>query len=137
MFQTALHYLVSLLLFISTAGISVHQHFCKEELKSFALWTAATPCKVDAQSCSMDQDDSEDCDRGCCEDKVSFEKSDIDLHPTQSPLLVDISQQQLAVLPSLNIFTPTTFGTAGDFNSYRAPPLSHPSLQILYCTYLC
>ena len=137
MFQSTLHILLSLLLFFSTAGVSVHQHFCNDQLKSFALWTSATPCKTDGQSCSMDKDEDGDCERGCCEDKVSLEKADIDLQTTSTPQFTDLSDQHSATFSALSqtLFSPNS--AAIGFNALRAPPLNALSLQILYCTFLC
>lgn len=137
MFQTALHYLVALTLVFSTAGIAVHQHFCSDQLKSIALWTSATPCKTDGQSCSMDKDEDGDCERSCCEDKVSVEKADIDLYPSQTPLLTDLTDQHPATFISLNKVLVSPPGSLSCLNALRAPPLYTPSIQVLYCTFLC
>lgn len=137
MFQTALHFLVALMLFLSTAGISVHQHFCNDQLKSFALWTSATPCKANGESCSMDKDEDGDCERSCCEDIVSVEKADIDFHLSPAPQFTDLTDQHPATFTTPGKVLILPQGSATIFNALRAPPLYAPSLQILYCTFLC
>ncbi len=137
MFQSTLHILLSLLLFLSTAGVSVHQHFCNDQLKSIALWTSATPCKADEQSCTIDKDNKGDCERSCCDDEVSFEKADIDLQTTSTPQFTDISDQHQGIFTGLSQKLITPNGAAIGFNALRAPPLYAPSLQILHCTFLC
>jgi len=89
MIRSLLHILFGFTLLLSSAGVFVSKHYCKDQLKDWSVYAKAKPCHTGA-SCPMHAsmpDSSKS--KGCCDDQTSFVKSDQD----QVCLLSDLDQE--------------------------------------------
>lgn len=134
MAKQGLHIALSLILYIGTAGISVHSHYCQSELKDISFWMQAEPChKAKAQCAQHPPQDEKDND--CCDDKVSFEKVDIELFPSVAISMPDM--EFIVIGPTLieKVAIPP-FKEVMGAERYRPPP-EKISLHIKYQSFLC
>lgn len=79
MLQRLAHIALAVLVFISSTGLVLSRHYCRDELKSLALFAKAKSChEADPMAhCpvhghAMPMDD----ERDCCDDEVDFLKVD-------------------------------------------------------------
>ncbi|SRR6056297_504751 len=136
-----LHIGLAFLIYISGMGVSVHQHYCKDELKNTAFWQTAEPCHSDdnicpatGKVCMMHATTSQKKD--CCDDRVSLEQADWDFIPEPS--------QEAHVIDFVSI-APDCLGVAFAENiafqrspqKYRPPPRYFLSLRVLFSSFLC
>ena len=81
------HIVLAFLLFISSAGVIINKHYCRDELKSMALFLEAEVCHKEKamKSCPMhskDRTDEEE-EKDCCDNRTEYCKADEDqLAPT-------------------------------------------------------
>jgi hypothetical protein len=135
MAKKSLHIALAFILYLSTAGISVHSHYCKNELKDISFWLKAESCHSVEKTCPHHPPQEDENERDCCDNQVTFEKVDTDLINMivdQGPAVDFVP----AYLPhSLNI----EFINSNDllaYKRYRPPPRQIP-LHIQYQTFLC
>ena len=129
-----LHITLALMLYISTAGISVHSHFCNEVLKDTNFWMQPESCHSDKVHCINHQSKDQD-DRSCCDDEVSFEKMDIDFLSMSVNILPDLDFMAIEV-PSLDAKNDLIKEGKLGCKKYRPPPDDIP-LFIRYQSFLC
>jgi hypothetical protein len=79
------HILLAILVYLSSLGVALNKHYCRESLKDVALFLPAKSCRHEALSASScgascpfhqyhsDEDPRED---GCCEDTTQYLKVD-------------------------------------------------------------
>lgn len=65
---------LSLLMYLSTCGITVHEHFCKNELKSIAFWTKAKACHAAQKVCPHHPPGPDD--KNCCDNETSYHQAE-------------------------------------------------------------
>jgi hypothetical protein len=122
-------------------GISVHQHYCKDELKNIAFWHSAESCHAgknicpaSGKVCMMHADAKQKKD--CCNDRVSFEQADWDFVPQISEVVSE--QDFVSILPqSSSEGSIDNIAFQRSFHKYRPPPLITTPLRILFSTFLC
>lgn len=81
------HLVLSVIVLINTAGIPINKHYCKNELKSVALFVPAPnchsahkSCENEQQKCKVHQRCSNQLTTGnCCSDQTVYFKSTQDL----------------------------------------------------------
>lgn len=136
-----IHISLAILIYISGIGVSVHQHFCKDELKNIAFWQAAESCHAGDNICPAtgkacllhaSGEDKKD----CCDDRVSLEQADWDFVPSTGDVAPDLDF--VSIVPESLIFS---FGENTAFlrspQKYRPPPRFFLSLRILFSSFLC
>ncbi len=137
-----LHISLAILLYISSAGILVHKHFCQGEVKNVAFWSPANTCyEEDEATCSSSADSctapsGEKGERDCCDDDLSFEVADWDYVPDNLPKTI-FDQQLSANLPDPVFTISQDFRENRSERNYRPPPLHLVSLSILYAVFRC
>ena len=136
-----IHIFLAILIYISGIGVSVHQHFCQDELKNIAFWTSAPSChekeavcRVSGKACPMHAQMGHEKD--CCNDEVSLEQADWDFVPEITHFSAHLDFAALL---------PKGFGLEGAEHltfqrspqKYRPPPLITTPLRILFSSFLC
>jgi len=136
------HITLALLLFISSTGFVVNKHYCKNELKSMALFVKAEGCSMHQvmKACpihgQMLVDVSDEERKGCCDDTTEIVKIDeeqiapsFDLLPLQAVQFAPLFVAHKIELPVIDIQTL-------HYLNYKPPPLlcDFPiSLQTFRC----
>jgi hypothetical protein len=136
-----IHISLAILIYISGIGVSVHQHFCQDELKNVAFFTSApschekqSVCPASGKACAMH--DQESHEKDCCDDEVSFEQVDLDFVPEITHFSPHLDFAALL---------PKGFGLEGAEHlafqrspqKYRPPPLITTPRRILFSIFLC
>ncbi|MCB9273139.1 MAG: hypothetical protein H6564_03815 [Lewinellaceae bacterium] len=74
-----LHIALSFLMFVSSTGVVVNEHYCRDERKSAALFVKAEACHGEkaVRACPMHKDHQASFKKkGCCDDRTEYFKSD-------------------------------------------------------------
>ena len=81
-----LYILLASILFLSTVGITINKHYCKEQLRSAALWLVPKSChetkNVDSNLPSCPFHAQKQDKPKCCSDESDYVKSDTQQHIT-------------------------------------------------------
>ena len=142
---------MSLLMLITSVGISADFHFCQGEFKNFALFTKAKSCheiaemhaschKVESKtaschkatvSCSSEEED------GCCNNNTELLQLDVD-YSFGNLAIENLSefQDHLAILPCKLRIDFSSFSYPAKYQNYK-PPLLTEDLPILFQSFLC
>lgn len=135
------HIFLAILIYISGIGVSVHQHFCQDELKNIAFWTSAPSCHekeavcpVSGKACAMHG--QMDHEKDCCNDEVSFEQADWDFVPDSQNEDVPLALNSTAAIihRTAAIYV---FEFLRSPQKYRPPPLITTPRRILFSSFLC
>lgn len=136
-----LHIILSLLLFFSSAGVVVNQHFCQGELKTVGLYVKAKSCDHSTVAtctskkncCEKSKSIEED---NCCHDEAVFIQMDEDLKQTFytfQTTTIDF----VAVLPVvLKKALPSISLKEISYINYHPPPMVR-DIYILIQSFLC
>jgi len=136
-----IHIFLAILIYISGIGVSVHQHYCKDELKNIAFWHSAESCHsgenicpASGKVCMMHAKTSQKKD--CCDDRVSLEQADWDFVPDSQ---YEAIQLDLNATPQTknNSSTIHVFEFLRSPQKYRPPPLITTPRRILFSSFLC
>ena len=126
---------------LSTTGLVINSHYCKDELKSSALFLKARPChSIKAKAvCPMHSATglSQNEDNDCCDDKSKLLKSDTELNHV--PTCTDLDQSQEwnpVVFQSPSNHDPTIFQSHLRYLNYK-PPLIVCDIPLRLQTFLC
>jgi hypothetical protein len=136
-----LHIGLSVLIYLSGVGVSVHQHFCKDELKNIAFWQSAESCHADDKLCPATGKvcllhASDDEKKDCCDDRVSFEQADWDFVPSTGDVAPDLDF--VSIIPqSLRFSLAENTAFLRSPQKYRPPPRFFLSLRLLFSSFLC
>ncbi|MTB50021.1 hypothetical protein [Lewinella sp. W8] len=123
--------LLASLVFFGSVGIPVNRHFCRGELKSFAVFSQAEKCHQNQQRkhCPLhppaaDEKPSDE-KKGCCDDEHEFWQTEAQEtisaadFPAITPPLADL-------LPNISLpyRALPLHGKTPNFEVYRPPPLA-------------
>lgn len=134
MAKQALHIALSLILYVSTAGISIHSHYCKNELKAVSFLVEASSCHTAKKSCPHHPPAQED-KKDCCDNQLSFEKLDTELFSVTTDIVPDYDF--VSIMPFVESDGPEYKGIDQiAVHKYRPPPGKTPK-YILYRSILC
>ncbi len=134
----ALHIILALLLFISSTGVVLHQHYCQNELKSAALFVAAKSCAMDrpTKSCPL-HPAMAITKKGCCDDRTEYLQTDEE--KLTAPVTVDLTDfpaLYCALLVVLQIDLPVADTKSLHYLHYK-PPILIRDLPVSLQTFLC
>jgi len=136
-----IHFGLAVLIYVSSIGVSVHQHFCQDELKNIAFWQAAESCHSSDKICPASgkvckMHANPDCEKDCCDDEVSLEQADWDYVPEVNtfPLDLEIETLPVLVIRKENQQTRIPFSLP---QKYRPPPRYFSPQHIIFSTFLC
>lgn len=135
------HIGLAILIYISGMGVSVHQHYCKDELKNIAFWQSAESCHAgenicpaSGKVCMMHADEAQKKD--CCDDRVSFEQADWDFVPETTQIATDFDF--VSILPeNSGVGSAENIAFQRSPQKYRPPPRYFLPLRILFSSFLC
>ncbi|NJL74297.1 MAG: hypothetical protein HC892_03865 [Saprospiraceae bacterium] len=132
-------YFLSLLILLSTSGITVNRHFCRAELKDVTLFIQPASCHqempVDCPfHCSSAEQKSEKHEKDCCNDKSSFHKLDV----LSSP---DVEAEVELLLPMFDWIVPVKSiwqiqvwrKTVATHFHYRPPSINRTIFKLIQC----
>ena len=136
MLKQSLHIALCLLLYLSTAGISIHSHFCKNELKSISVMVKAESCHSKKKSCPHHPPKKEE-RKDCCQNETSFEKLDIDIISLSSAEELPVVKMVALPAPLSVNSMPSDSGPLRTERNYRPPPGRTLQLHLLYQAILC
>jgi hypothetical protein len=88
MLRRLLHIVLSLLLVVSTTGLSLHKHFCGDSLQAISLQKLTGCCSADSTEAPADND--------CCQNQTQQYQADTDFQAGHAP---DFSAL-VAILPA-------------------------------------
>ena len=135
------HITLSLLLFVSSTGVVVNEHYCQDKLKSMALFVKAEACHVEkaGKACTMHASSSRDHHpsfkkKNCCDDRTEYFKSN-DNQLTQSFELGLLKNINLIAAPIAAFYNPLPLLEAHfpTYNHYKPPIVCddwQPMLQV-------
>lgn len=107
-------FILSFVYLIATTGITLHQHFCMNQLVSISLQDSTNdPCST----CGMDQTEK----KGCCNDntiKVKIEQVQL----VDASAIALIHPEMIAALHFLNFLQPIIYQKLSFITSGRNPP---------------
>ena len=142
---------MSLLMLITSVGISADFHFCQGEFKNFALFTKAKSCHEIAAmhaSCHKSESKTTSCHKaevscageeedGCCNNKTELLQLDIDYSFGELAIenLNDF-QNDLAILPNKPRLKYSSISYPAKYQNYK-PPLLTEDLSIRFQSFLC
>ena len=117
MLRTITHIILSLVLLVSTAGVTIDRHYCGTRLVSVSL-------TGDTQSCCEPGD-------GCCHNDIDTYKLEVDY--TVSPFSIDFDQLavEIPVQQFFNISLPDGSLTDTEFSFFVPPRKLRTSLSTL------
>jgi hypothetical protein len=135
------HIGLAILIYISGMGVSVHQHYCKDELKNIAFWQSAESCHAgenicpaSGKVCMMHADKAQKKD--CCDDRVSWEQADWDFVPETAQIATVLDF--VSILPeNSGLGSAENIAFQRSPQKYRPPPRYFLSLRILFSSFLC
>lgn len=81
MLRKGFHIVIALLLILTTAGITVSKHYCKDNLISFSVYGNATPCNHNNYD-------------NCCHDSEIYFQLEDDFELKESSNLPDLTAQK-------------------------------------------
>lgn len=136
------HIALALLLFISSTGVVLNQHYCRGELKSQALFRAAPACHAAqaAATCPLHPhppaSDNKSA-KGCCNDETEYFKSDIDQMTTASEVAVPFhSGTGPGLVRALPLLPPIAARPSLQYLHYKPPQLVY-NLPLRLQAFLC
>ena len=129
------------LLFISSSGLLLSQHFCQGELKSVAVFAEATPCHAVTKRACPHHPPAEQAAQqhksGCCDTAYPFLQLDADQLAAEICVLPLDLQVALAVLvPSLQLLSEEEARRNLHYLNYK-PPLLVCDLPVSLQTFRC
>ncbi len=136
-----IHIFLAILIYISGIGVSVHEHYCQDELKNIAFWQSAESCHAGdnicpatGKVCMMHAKTSQKKD--CCDDRVSLEQADWDFVPDSQhkAIQLDFNATPPVIRKTASI---TIFEFLRSPQKYRPPPLITTPRRILFSSFLC
>ncbi len=136
-----IHFGLAALIYISTIGVSVHQHFCQDELKNIAFWQTAESCHSSDKICPATgkvckMHANPDCDKDCCDDEVSLEQADWEYVPEVSSFSLDLDIVAIPALLNQKEFHLSRIQSKLP-QKYRPPPRYFTSQHIMFSIFLC
>lgn len=134
MVKQLLHIAMCLIVYVSTAGISVHSHYCKSELKAVSFYKEAQSCHTAKKSCPHHPPQEND-RKDCCNNEVSFEKMEVEI-PTSLSHITELPIQLAAFVISPLKLNLSATAKVGLQQRYRPPPSRLP-LYIQFQSFLC
>lgn len=136
-----IHFGLAVLIYVSSIGVSVHQHFCQDELKNIAFWQSAESCHssekvcpASGKKCKM-HSNTED-EKDCCDDKVSIEQADWDYVPEIINFSLDLDIPASPVVLSRKEFHQTRIQLKFP-QKYRPPLRYFTAKHIIFSSFLC
>lgn len=129
-----LHSFLACVTLLSSSGFVMRKHYCKNELKKYALYIQPAECEthpqekplcpLHAQHDTKDQPTSPSEQKGCCKNEIEllklelpFQVSTFDLTILPSDLFIEIGE------PPLNRLVGTHDKDVSHFLTYKPPPL--------------
>jgi len=130
MIQTFLHTALSLWMLLSTSGLILNKHFCRNELQKFSLFVEAEDChRADSSdlcplhhTASHDNPDHEK-ENDCCENQTDLFKLD-EVKTSETWNVYDGAKLKLLAiaLVSIKYYLPSSISFPS-FLHYKPPPL--------------
>jgi hypothetical protein len=139
-------YILSLLILVSTNGLTINQHFCSGELVKVALFFKAKKCthevkpmtccekkaaKMSLTSCESNKT------KKCCDEKIVIVKVDDEVQP----LFVDFRLNLptfIAVIPIQNLgFQSSLEFSDPPYFDYKPPLIVEDDIEVLGGAFLC
>lgn len=114
------HICLSILLLISTTGVSVSKHICGEEIHDLALYQEADNCHGE-HDMNMD---------GCCENETGHFQVQDDFQLEYSLTVNYTADFLLYIIPVLNISLSQENHIKTFFESYESPPTPGKNILI-------
>ena len=137
-----LHIVLAFLVFISSSGLVLSQHFCRGELKSTAVFAEATPChQATAKRACPHHPPAQPTTaskKGCCDTTTDFLQMDAD-QLSATLLVPNLAVPVLGLLPAefgLLLEEPSAAKSAVHYLHYK-PPLLVCDVTINLQTFLC
>lgn len=141
MVRKVISYALVMIMAMASAGLIVNRHYCKNELKSTALFVKAQPCHSPKAkiACPMHSDTSplEDAEGNCCDDKTNYLKSEVDqIHFVE---YTDLSKCKEFNLPAVYVNSADVLVNISSVQHYLnyKPPLIVCDLPLRLQTLLC
>jgi len=121
------HSILALVLFISSSGIVLHQHFCQGKLKDVAIFAKAKPCHDQHQSAKKPAcpfHPPAEMPDDCCDDQTDFVKSEQDQQLSNFSYKVFQTLTSAALIPpAINWKLPIVDYITPLYRNYKPPPL--------------
>ncbi len=145
MIKNFIHIVITITVFLSSSGIWVNSHFCKNEhLKTSFFFSfgscceavESSPCSASDDTCNMVGGHEEEKD-DCCENKPDFYKIDQD----QELQLVEfkpikVSTSLVAIIPIINFDLPSLSTNRLHYKKYSPPLIVYDRIVRLQ-SFLC
>ena len=121
---------------LSTSGVVVSKHYCKNHLKDRSLYAMAKPCHS-GSACPMHPNSGKSESKGCCDDRLDFLKSDQDKVSQSNDFDQEVAQQW-APVPEIALATAHISWDRKSLKFFNhKPPLISidpaPLLQVFRC----
>ena len=127
------HIILSLSVLLSTTGIRLGKHFCKNEMQAVEVLAKTKACCKGKATCGSE---SGGCDKDCCSHEYEYFQSDQN-KLVQSVDLPTLNKSALMATLSLvfAIEVPSTDNNTLHFQTYR-PPIVQQDIPVLLQTFL-
>lgn len=130
MIAKILHITFAILVFLSSAGITVRKHYCQNKLESISFLPTNSCCKSKKHSACKKSADN--CKKGCCSSEYVYFQSDQDLQIQHiEELSFNFPIQNIAVHFTDLTTSFTEFLTAKKYLIYK-PPIVLADISVLY-----
>lgn len=141
MLQRVLHIGVLLSLLLSTVGIPLSRHYCKQELKRTAIYAKAKSCHQSKKPvCPRHPQKGEQLSKkGCCQTDFDFLKLDTDWNFQLASSFERSPEQAIKVLFPTSFISDirlSIFDLASTFRLYKPPP-QLLDRQLAFNIFLC
>ena len=115
--STILNIALSLLLLVSTMGVTVHKHHCMGKVRGVAVFKKA-------KSCLGERNKGRSCPMHCCDDTVEEYKID---NVTKASLEIDLSAKLLPLFTIIASYPEIDFHSSSQLTArylnYKPPPI--------------
>lgn len=134
------HIALAALVYLSSLGVVLHGHYCREELRSLSVFWPAENCHERAMpvDCPMhgSKTPAGQDDKDCCEDRADYLKDDQEAAP-ELPSPVVKPSIIAAALPAMPLPpAPGVDRRSADYLHYK-PPLLVCDCSVVLQTFLC
>lgn len=134
-----LHIVLAALVYLSSLGVVLHGHYCREELRNLSVYWPAENCHAQAMPVDCPMHGSEmpagQDDNDCCEERADYLKDVQEAAPEIASLVGTL--QISAILPAIVLPTPPSADRRSiDYLHYK-PPLIVCDRSVVLQTFLC